>query len=239
MLNLFTLKNYRKALLIALPLALSACGDDTKEVIVEVPATIPTPVDVSYEVTVTNLTNSQPISPPAVVLHTQGTLWSIGDVPSVALERIAEQGDPSEFLTLGIISAGGDSGIAPGDSQTISITVQDITDAKLTIAAMLGNTNDTFSGLSAWDLSQLEVGDSWTTTSPAYDAGTEANTETAQTVPGPAASGEGFNPKRNDTGYISMHPGVVSSDDGLTTSVLTSQHKFDNPVIRIEVKRAE
>ncbi|WP_205967604.1 spondin domain-containing protein [Paraglaciecola sp. 20A4] len=237
-----SIKNYQKALLIAFPLALSACDDDdTREVIVEVevPAPEVVPVDVSYDVTVTNLTNGQPVSPPAVVLHTEGTLWALGDVATVSLERIAEVGDSAEFLTQGAVSAGGSGPITPGDSQTISITIQDITNAKMTIAAMLGNTNDAFSGLSAWDLSQLEVGDSWTTNSPAYDAGTEKNTETAETVPGPAGNGEGFNPTRDDTGFISMHPGVVSVDDGLTNSTLTVEHKFDNPVIRIQVTRTE
>jgi hypothetical protein len=233
------LRHYKKALLVALPLVLSACDDDTKEVIVEVPAPEPTPVDVSYEVTVTNLTNGQPVSPPAIVLHSDGHLWAVGQVPSVELERIAEVGDSESFLALGLTSAGGDGGITPGDQQTINVTIQDVTDAKLTIAAMLGNTNDAFTGLNAWDLSQLDVGDSWTTSSPAYDAGTEKNTESAETVPGPAANGEGFNATRDDTGVISMHPGVVSSNDGLSTSALTVEHKFDNPVIRIQITRIE
>lgn len=236
------IKHYKKVLLLALPLALSACDDDdTREVIVEVevPAPEPTPVDVSYEVTVVNLTNGQPVSPPAIVLHADGTLWAVGQVPSVELERIAEEGSSESFLTLGLASAGGDGPITPGDQQTISVTIEDITDAKLTIAAMLGNTNDAFTGINAWDLSQLAVGDSWTTTRPAYDAGTEKNTESAATVPGPAASGEGFNPTRDDSGFISMHPGVVSFDDGLSTSALTVEHKFDNPVIRIQITRTE
>ena len=183
------IRHYKKAILLALPLALSACGDDTKEVIVEVevPAPVPTPVDVSYDVTVINLTNGQPVSPPAVVLHADGNLWAVGQVPSVELERIAEVGDSESFLTLGMTSAGGEGPIMPGDQQTISVTIQDITDAKLTIAAMLGNTNDAFTGLNAWDLSQL----------------------------------------------------VVSADDGLSTSALTVEHKFDNPVIRVRITRTE
>jgi hypothetical protein len=51
--------------------------------------------------------------------------------------------------------------------------------------------------------------------------------------------GEGFNATRTDTGYVAMYTGVVSSDDGLTHSVLTVQHKFDNPAVRIMVLRIE
>lgn len=242
----FIAKHYKAACLLSFPLFLAACGsDDVREVIVEVPvevevpAEIPAPVDVSYQVTVTNLTNGQPVSPPAVVLHTNGYLWELGGVASVELERIAEVGDSESFLTLGNVSAGGSGPILPGDQQTISVSIEDVTDAKLTIAAMLGNTNDAFTGISAWDLSQLDVGEGYTTVAGAYDAGTEANTETAESVPGPAAGGEGFNPTRDDTGFISMHPGVVSVDDGLSSSALTNQEKFDNPVVRIHIMRTE
>ncbi len=237
----------RIALLLALPVILTACGDDEveviREVIVEVPA--PTPVDVSYEVTVTNMTNPQPLSPVAVavvvavVLHASGNLWSIGGVPSVELEMMAEGGDNSGLLALGMAASSGTAPIGPSGNETISVTVQDVTDAKLSVATMLVNSNDGFSGLNAWDLSQLAVGDSWSTTARVYDSGTEINSEASGTMPGPADGGEGFNPMRNDTGFVAMHPGVVSGDDGLSSSVLTVQHKFDNPAIRIKVTRTE
>jgi len=83
-------KHHKKAFVLLLPFLLVACDDDdTREVIVEVPAEIPPPVPVSYDVTVTNLTNAQPLSPPAVVLHGDDTLWQIGDVASVELEALA------------------------------------------------------------------------------------------------------------------------------------------------------
>lgn len=237
----------RLALLVGLPLILSACSDDEViievikevEVIVEVPAPVPVPVDVSYEITVTNLTNSQPLSPVAVVLHADGHLFAVGDVPSVALERMAEGGDNTELFALGMAYASGAAAIGPGASETISVTIQDVTDAKLSITTMLVNTNDAFSGLDALDLSTFSVGDTWTATAGVYDAGTEVNSEAAGTMPGPADGGEGFNATRTDTGYIAMHPGVVSGDDGLTNSVLTVQHKFDNPAVRIMVTRIE
>ena len=229
--------------LMILSLGLSACSDDVVEVEVirevEVPAPVPVPVDVSYQISVTNLTTSQPLSPVAIVLHASGNLWTVGGVPSVELEMMAEGGDNSGLLTLGMASASGAGAIGPGGNETISVTVQDITDAKLTVASMLVNTNDAFSGLNAWDLGQLAVGDSWTTTAGVYDAGSEVNSEAMGTMPGPADSGEGFNAMRSDTGYVAMHPGVVSLDDGLSSSVLSVEHKFDNPALRITVTRTE
>lgn len=231
------------ALVATLTLGLAACSDDEvireKEVIVEVPAPVPDPVSVSYQINVSNLTSSQPLSPIAVVLHQSGNLWKVGDVPSVELERLAEDGDNSGLLTLGIAAASGAAAIEPGNNETISVTIHDVTDAKLTVATMLVNTNDAFSGLNAWELSQLAVGDSWTTTASVFDAGTEVNSEAAGTMPGPADGGEGFNAMRNDTGYVAMHLGVVSVDDGLSSSILRVEHRFDNPAIRIIVKRTE
>ncbi|MEP1551862.1 MAG: spondin domain-containing protein [Paraglaciecola sp.] len=246
MLNQFKNKPFRSALLLALPLAISACSDDVREVevpvevIVEVPAPEPVPVDVSYEITVTNLTKGQPVSPIAAVLHAEDdSIFTVGEVASVELEQLAESGMSEGMLSLGMTSASGTGPILPGENETVTITIQDVTDANLSITAMLGNTNDAFTGLNALDLSTLEVGDTWSGVGRAYDAGTEVNSESAETVPGPAAGGEGYNPNRTDTGYVAMHPGVVSSDDGLSTSVLTVDHKFDNPTVSIVVTRTE
>jgi hypothetical protein len=109
----------------------------------------------------------------------------------------------------------------------------------LSVATMLVNSNDGFSGLNAWDLSQLALGESWSTTEGVYDAGSEVNSKAMGSMPGPADGGEGFKPMRNDTGFVAMHPGVVSMDGGLSSSVLTARHKFDNPAIHIMVTRTE
>jgi hypothetical protein len=167
----------------------------------------------------------------------------VGGIASLELEQMAEGGDNSSLLNWGfaLASTSGVGPIGPGASETMMITIQDVSDANLSVASMLVNTNDGFSGLDAWSVSQLAVGDSWTTNTFTYDAGTEANTEAAGTIPGPADGSEraGFNTNRDDTGYISMHPGVVSRDDGLSTSILTQAHKFDNPSVRIKVTRIE
>ena len=198
-------------------------------------------MDVSYEVTVINMTNAQPLSPVAVVLHQEGNLWTSGEPASVELETMAEGGDNSGLLGLPVAmaTASGAGPIGPGNSETISVTIQDITDARLSVATMLVNTNDAFSGLNAWDLGQLEVGESWTTNARVYDSGTEANDEAAGTIPGPADGGEGFNAERDDVDFVGTHQGAVTGDDGLTSSVLDNQHKFDNPAVRIRVTRTE
>lgn len=224
---------------------LTACGSDSDDLPTPpappAPPPPPPPVDVSYDVTVTNLTNAQPLSPVAVVLHDEGNLWTIGEPASAALEQMAEGGDTAELRALSVVlaEASGAAPIGPSGSETISITIQDNEMANISITTMLVNTNDAFTGLNAWSLADLAVGDSWTTVARAYDAGTEANTEAAGTMPGPADGGEGFNAARDDADFVALHPGVVTGDDGLGSSVLTVQHKFDNPVVRITITRTE
>ncbi|WP_395339698.1 spondin domain-containing protein [Ningiella sp. W23] len=231
---------------------ISACDDDERIVEVEVPvetivevevpAPIPDPVDFVYSVTVTNLTSSQPVSPVAVVAHESGNLWTVGQAASVALEQLAEGGDNSGVLATGgaLASASGAAPIGPGGSETIEITVRDKSDSLLSFATMLVNTNDAFAGLDAFNLGNLsEVGMMHTSVLPALDAGTEVNSEASGTIPGPADGGEGYNPMRLGQSVVSYHPGVVSSDDGLATSVLDASHKFDNPTLRVTVMRLQ
>ncbi|MGI9283362.1 MAG: spondin domain-containing protein [Endozoicomonas sp.] len=74
----------------------------------------------------------------------------------------------------------------------------------------------------------------------AHHSGTEANTESAGTMPGPADNGEGFNSARDDfADEVRMHSGVVTSDDGLSGSVLTQEHRWDNPTVRVVITRVK
>ena len=107
----------------------------------------------------------------------------------------------------------------------------------LTVVTMLVNTNDAFGGLNGQSLDQLAVGQSAIFMAPAYDAGTEANSESAATVPGPAAGGEGFNAVRDDMDFVRIHPGVISDQDGLAGSALSGDHRWDNPVFKLVVTR--
>jgi hypothetical protein len=230
--------------------ALSACSDDTdvvevpvdRIVEIEVPAPVPEPVTFIYQITVTNMTAAQPLSPVAIIAHESGNLWHVGQAASVELEQLAEGGDNSSMLASGgaLTTVGGNAPIEPGNSETIEITIMDKSDALLSFATMLVNTNDGFAGLDAWNLGNLiEAGMSWSTTLPTLDAGTEVNSEAAGTIPGPADGGEGYNPTRSGRGIVYFHPGVVTSDDGLDQSVLLAEHKFDNPSVQVTVTRIQ
>ncbi len=240
--------NLKKSLLVlALATTLAACSDnDNDDSIIEEPVVVEPivvePVISEFTITFSNLTAGQPLSPLSVIAFEDEAPWTFGTTPSVGLEMLAESGANDEYLlfenALEAVSA--EAGIGPGETTTVTISTESLETLNLSFAAMLGNTNDAFTGLSLVDVSSLEVGDSLMRTTVAYDAGTEANTETAETVPGPAASGEGFNEIRDDTAdIITMHPGIVSNQDGLSTSALGVEHKFDNPVSKIVITRTQ
>ena len=122
----------------------------------------------------------------------------------------------------------------------IEVVEADLADSFISVATMLVNTNDGFTGVNAMAIGEMAVGDTQTVRSIVYDAGTEANTETAGTIPGPADGGEGFNQVRDDRAdQVTMHSGVVSNDDGLAGSVLDEQHRFDNPAAMIMITRLD
>jgi len=226
------ISTYLKGLgLIAVAMVLQACADSSG-------------IPVRYEATLTNLTNDQPISPVAVVLHRPGYAgWSAGVAVSAGLELLAEGGDNSIFLNEAAASnqvvdtASAAGAIAPGSSDSLTLSSFGFAGLQLTLAGMLVNTNDAFSGVTGASLASLAPGQMLTMNLHAYDAGTEANSETAATIPGPAGGGEGFNAVRNDRDTVAIHPGVVTMGDGLATSALSQSHRFDQPVARLTVTR--
>lgn len=221
-----------------------------------VPAT-PPPATAVFEVTLVNLTAGQPLSPMVAVAHSDGfSMWKVGEAASVALEQLAESGESAPLAALAndsksvyatAVAGGGPLAPGPGNQATVTLTVpvSGLPTLRLSMASMLGNTNDGFAGLGGQSLATLEVGASVGIRLLGYDAGTERNTESADTVPGPAtdkAGGkrEGFNPGRDDlVNTVHLHPGVVSKDDGLPSSALTQAQRWDNPVALLTVKRTQ
>ncbi|MDL5027250.1 spondin domain-containing protein [Vibrio sp. TMPB1044] len=199
-----------------------------------------------YDVSVTNLTPNQPMSPLAVLTHnTSFELFEIGQSASVDLEYLAEGGSNAELIALSDSDANvyqgisGNGLILSGEQDTVSIRVDLNQEGFISVASMLVNTNDAFVGESGLSLKSLAVGDTFTMNMNVWDSGTELNDELAETIPGPAGGGEGFNSDRNDTDVVSFHSGVISQDDGLATSALSGNHRFLNPGARITITRTE
>ena len=205
-------------------------------------APVPVNTSASYEITLTNLTASQPIAPVAVILHTSGYSTGIlGGVASMALEKLAEGGDNAQLLSeaaahSAVLALQGGAGLLmPAASEIITTTVSDRANLELSIVGMLVNTNDGFAALHGLNVSNLGLGESQVVMLAVFDAGTEANVETAATLPG--QGGVGFDAARNDVNVISIHRGVVTAGDGLSTSALNESHRFDNPAVSIKIRR--
>lgn len=202
----------------------------------------------TYEITVTNLTNHQVLTPPAAILHNASySPWTLGSAASTGLEKLAEGGDTTDFIA----TATADGGVvasrvlsatpfAPGVSVMESVMVATTSPMYLSLASMLANTNDAFAGVNMQMISDLAVGESRSMMAMAYDAGTEANTETAATIPGPAGGGTGYDAARDDIlDKVTIHAGVITMDDGLSTSVLDESYRWNGPVAKITVKRTQ
>ncbi len=135
--------------------------------------------NVTYNVTIENLTSGQPFTPPVVVAHTSGAdAFEVGQAASAELQAIAENGnnDPLVALLGGstavLDSATGTAPVKPGESATL--TVEAPAGSLLSVVFMLICTNDGFSGV---DSMTLPASGSETVDANAYDAGTEDNTE--------------------------------------------------------------
>lgn len=199
------------------------------------------PLTSEYKIEVTNNSKNQPLSPMTLVTSTKPNyVFELGKPASVALEKIAEGGDNSMLLTDASselfnveVAKSGDSLILPGATDSMTITRLNTSAKFLSLVSMLTNTNDGFIGEHV-DLSKLDVGDSKTINAVAWDAGTEPNTETPESL----VSSEGFNPSRDgDVNFVHTHPGVISSQDGLQGSALLADARFSSPVARITITR--
>ena len=245
--NRFNSTSKLLATLTASLVVLAACDNDDDFVVTQPPPPPPPPAMATFEVTVSNLTNAQPLSPVAVIAHVDGyNVFTVGDAATVGLETLAEGGDNSELIaeadadTNVLATASGAGPIGPAGTETISVEVleSEVASLRISTSTMLVNTNDAITMLNAADVSALAVGEVWTSRTIAYDAGTEANSEEAAHIPGPAGGGEGFNAARDDIAdRVAMHPGVVGQDDGFATSSLDNQHRFDNPVAAVRIER--
>jgi hypothetical protein len=121
--------------------------------------------------------------------------------------------------------------VPPGESITFDVGSRGRFD-RLSLAGMLVNTNDAFAAI---DTVTLPRGRNRSVTyyALAYDAGSEANNENCDFIPGPACGGA---PNGRDTGgsegFVYVHNGVHGIAD-----LDPAEYDWRNPVAKVVIKR--
>ena len=195
--------------------------------------------EMMVEVSLTNLTRGQLLSPVFVARHdgNAGPLYSLGEAASDDLAKLAEDADPSGLQEAWDPDDNDDvaetswvafnsGAIPPGETVTMNF---DIDDGKslLSFASMLVSTNDAFIGAN-----HLDVSKSRTMMLNVYDAGTEANSEDCAFIPGPPC-GKHVHDPADAEGFIYVHAGIHGgSGSGLDAAT----HDWRNPAARLTIK---
>ncbi len=193
---------------------------------------------IKFRVTITNLTRGQVFSPPIAIGHDgKFRLFTLGKEASVELAALAEGGatDPLVELIDGRYpSVVFDGPILPG--ATVSATVEIGRFRLITVAGMLVSTNDAFfAARDVWLLGKRKT----TVMVPAYDAGSEINSEDCQDIPGPPCdNGSNVHPADDPTDYVHIHAGIHGfNPEGDVSSLNPAVSDWSNPVAKITIRR--
>jgi len=211
-----------------------------------------------YRVTITNATLGQPVAPSVIATHTDAfQLFELGPTPVpgdsdyalyFGLATAAETGSP-----VPLVDEVGDSNgvwdavalltdrtppiLLPGESN--STTIRASRHAKyLSAAAMLGATNDAFYAVRGVLLPK-GIGDTIHVFANAYDAGSELNEESADTIGALGATDDdpvtGVGIDQNGEGFIHIHAGIhgIGGPDGLDAAT----YDWRNPVVEVSIER--
>lgn len=219
-------------------------------------------LDRMYQVTITNATLGQPVAPSVIATHNSAfQLFELGPAPMpadsgyddyFALAAMAETGYP--FHVLDQVSASDDVSDAvalltdrmppvllPSESNSTVISASG--NAKyLSAVGMLGATNDAVYAVRGTKLPR-GVGEMTRVNAYAYDAGSEANEESKDTVGALGAATDGDDPisgtgiNANGEGYIHVHAGIhgIGGIDGLSAAT----RDWRGPVVELTIERIQ
>jgi len=193
----------------------------------------------AFEITVRNLTPdngngaSQVFSPPVLTTHSPGVrMFRPGRFASAELAGLAEDALNQPMIdllegsrrALDVQVAGGP--IPPGAEDTWTLEI-DRGFRRLSMAFMLVNTNDAFSGV---DALRLPRSGAVTYRVRAYDAGSEVNDELIASIPGPCCGNPGSGVDERER--IRAHQGIRGVGD-----LAPETYDWDEPAAEIHVVR--
>lgn len=197
----------------------------------------------SYEVKITNLTRGQQFTPILAATHMPSvSLFQLGQPASAELATLAEEGNVAPLTAAlrankEVLEVVNGSGLTqPGAVTTLTVNGRGGTGAvRISVAAMLIPTNDTFFAVNGVTLPQW--GETLAFTVPAYDSGTEKNDELCASIPGPFfaecnGSGGGAAPAGGEEGFVHISAGMHG-----VGSFKASDRDWRNPVARITIRR--
>ncbi len=195
--------------------------------------------EMMVDVSLTNLTHGQILSPVFVARHdaSADALYSLGGVASTGLAQMAEDADASGLLEAwdpegndsiseAMVAKLNGGPIAPGETVTMNFDIDD-SRTLLSFASMLVSTNDAFIGAN-----HLDVSKSRTLMLNVYDAGTEANSEDCAFIPGPPCGNHLHDPADAE-GFIYVHNGIHG---GTGSGLAPAIHDWRNPAARLTIK---
>jgi hypothetical protein len=188
-----------------------------------------------YEVTITNLTKGQILSPPIVYSHEWDfRLFTVGEPALPELAGVAEDADSEPLLALltaepRVHDASIASGVVmPGQSATVRVTTRGNARIISTLG-MLVTSNDAFFAARRGAPARRAA-----LYAEAWDAGSEANTQDCAHIPGPPCGNGGVRVEDGAEGYIYTHAGI--QDRG---SLTAEDYDWNNPVARVEIRRVD
>ena len=210
--------------------------------------------EAEYEVRVTNITKGQIFTPLLLATHSSKVrIFEVGMPASAALEVLAEAGGTGDLEDALISEGVPESNLhiipVPGPTpllhpgETAVITIRAKKHDRLSVAAMLIPTNDTFLAING---ARLPFFGSRHLDAPAYDAGTEENDQSCEHMPGPDCAGQGAgeghspDPAVGDEGFVFIGNGFhdLGTAEPNDPAILGPfMYDWRNPVARVSIKR--
>lgn len=188
-----------------------------------------------YDVTITNLTGGQVLSPPIVYSHRHSfELFTPGEAVIPELASVAE--DAANDPLVALLSAEpkvadvavGSGFVPPGESITVRVKAWGHA-RNITALGMLVTTNDAF-----FAAEKRVPAFSNSTYATAWDAGSEANTQDCDHIPGPPCGNGGVRVEDGAEGFVYVHTGIQDRE-----SLSAKYHDWRNPVAKITIRRAK